>query len=566
MPSSSASRGWIRSFSSALKPHPSPLLRRTLRQPVLVAILDGIGLGKPSDTNAVHLANAPTLKKLFGCKGRFVPVQAHGTAVGLPSDDDMGNSEVGHNALGCGRVLQQGAALVDNAISTESLFQGVGWEHVAQGIPATLHLIGLLSDGGVHSRYDQIQGILRGAVKRGFKKIRLHVLLDGRDVPDGSSVKFIQQLEADLKAAGVDAKIASGGGRMKVTMDRYEADWDIVKRGWDAHVLGKGERQFESALQAVEVLRKEGNNDQFLPSFVITSQGQPIGTIQDGDSVILCNFRGDRAIQISKAFDTFAEEKFAFDRERVPKVYYAGLMSYDGDTHVPKHFLVNPPLIDRTSGELLVETGVRTFAVSETQKYGHVTYFWNGNRSGTFNSSLEKYEEVLSDKGDFNLAPGMQAEKIALAAERAVLSREYDMVRLNFANGDMVGHTGDLEASIRAVEAVDKQLASLLAALDSVNGRFLVTADHGNCDEMAQRDKKGNVLKDSKGKIMALTSHTLAPVPVCIGGAGLPEGVLLSTEGIKKPGLANITATYLNLLGYQAPEYYERSLISLPQK
>jgi 2,3-bisphosphoglycerate-independent phosphoglycerate mutase len=494
-----------------------------------------------------------------------VKVQAHGTAVGLPSDDDMGNSEVGHNALGCGRVLQQGAALVDAALASEALFKGAGWEHVSQGMSSsTLHLIGLLSDGGVHSRYDQIRGIMMGAVKRGVKKIRVHALLDGRDVPDGSSVKFMQQLEADLKATGVDAKVASGGGRMKVTMDRYESDWDIVKRGWDAHVLGKGERQFESGSEAVEVLRKEGHNDQFLPSFTITQGGQPVGSIQDGDAVVLCNFRGDRAIQISKAFDTFAEEKFAFDRVRVPKVKFAGLMSYDGDTHVPKHFLVNPPLIDRTSGELLANTGIRTFAVSETQKYGHVTYFWNGNRSGTFNSNLEKYEEVLSDKGDFHLAPAMQAEKIALAAERAVLSREFDMIRLNFANGDMVGHTGDLAASIRAVEAVDRQLASLLQALDSVQGRFLVTADHGNCDEMAQRDKKGNVMRDSKGKIMPLTSHTLAPVPVCIGGAGLPEGVALSTEGIKKPGLANITATFINLLGFQAPEYYERSLISLP--
>lgn len=513
------------------------------------------------------MATAPTLQKLFSSAGRFVSVQAHGTAVGLPSDDDMGNSEVGHNALGCGRVVQQGAALVDSALADESLFKGSGWDHVKKlGPSSTLHLIGLLSDGGVHSRYDQIRGILQGAVKRGVKKVRVHVLLDGRDVPDGSSVKFVKQLEEDLKSTGIDARVASGGGRMHVTMDRYEADWDIVKRGWQTHVLGEGEHKFGSALEAVETLRSEGFTDQHLPSFVVMDQDKPVGTIQDGDSVILCNFRGDRAIEISKAFDTPEGQTFAFDRVRVPKVQYAGLMCYDGDTHVPNHYLVNPPLIDRTSGELLAKSGMRTFAISETQKYGHVTYFWNGNRSGLFDAKLEKYEEVLSDKGDFNLAPAMQAEKIARAARDAILSCNYDMVRLNFANGDMVGHTGDLQASILAVEAVDRQLGALLRAVESVNGRFLVTADHGNCDEMAQRDKKGNILKDSQNCVLPLTSHTLAPVPVCIGGKGLPAGVFLSTEGIAKPGLANVTATFLNLMGFEAPDYYEPSLISFVEQ
>lgn len=563
-----AQRSLVRVFSGTsgfqLQPHAWGALARPDKRPVVVAILDGVGIGNASETNAVHLAHTPTLDALFARKDRFVAVKAHGSAVGLPTDDDMGNSEVGHNAIGCGRIVNQGASLVDKSLADDSIFGGSGWQHMQPSLEHhTLHLIGLLSDGGVHSRYNQIIAVVRGAVARGARRVRLHVLLDGRDVPDGSSLQFVEQLTKDLQALsvdGVDARIASGGGRMHVTMDRYEADWSIVERGWNAHVLGKAERQFTCAREAVSTMRGEGHTDQYLPSFVVTDEaGIPVGTIQDDDAVLFCNFRGDRSIAISRAFD---EPDFdAFDRIRFPKTRYAGLMSYDGDLGIPKNYLVDPPLINKTSGEYLANNDVRTFAISETQKYGHVTYFWNGNRSDLFNAELETYQEIESDRVEFNQAPNMKAQQIADMAVKAISSCKYDMVRLNLANGDMVGHTGDLQASITAMEAVDRELKRVLDAVDAVGGRYLVTADHGNCDEMVQRNKKGEVLVGEDGKALPLTSHTLAPVPVCIGGTGLPAGAVLRQD-VPNPGLCNITATFINLLGFEAPSDYETSLLT----
>ena len=291
--------------------------------------------------NAVFSAKTPCMDALMAVKNRYRTVRAHGTAVGLPSDDDMGNSEVGHNSLGAGQVINQGAALVDKALADGSMFTGDGWHHVASNLNngGTLHLIGLLSDGGVHSRTDQLFGIIRGAVERGTKKIRLHILTDGRDVPDGSSLKFINELEAVLNevSATCDAKIASGGGRMGVTMDRYEADWNIVKKGWDAHVLGVAPHTFQDAHTAVKTLRKDDSDkpvsDQWLDPFVIVDEaGAPVGPVQDGDAVVIFNFRADRVIELSKAFEY--KEFTNFDRVRFPDVKFAGIMQYDGDLKV----------------------------------------------------------------------------------------------------------------------------------------------------------------------------------------------------------------------------------------
>ena len=328
--------------------------------------------------NAVFSAKTPTMDGLAAIKNRWRTIRAHGTAVGLPSDDDMGNSEVGHNALGAGQVINQGAALVDKALEDGSLFTSEGWNHVASNLNSggTLHLIGLLSDGGVHSRTDQLFGIIRGAVERGTKKLRVHILTDGRDVPDGSSLGFINELEDVLKevSASCDAKIASGGGRMGVTMDRYEADWNIVKRGWDAHVLGEaGDNKFTDAHTAVKTLRKEDSDspvsDQWLEPFVIVDEaGAPVGTVQDGDSVVIFNFRADRVIELSKAFEY--TEFSHFDRVRCPNVKFAGIMQYDGDLKLPANYLVPPPAISGTSGEYLAKNGLKTFVCSETQKFG----------------------------------------------------------------------------------------------------------------------------------------------------------------------------------------------------
>ena len=476
----------------------------------------------------------------------------------MPSDKDMGNSEVGHNALGAGRVFDQGAKLVDHAVRSGALFDGAAWNEVvgpcvSEG--AALHFIGLLSDGNVHSHEDHLHALLRRAAADGCRRLFVHPLLDGRDVPETSALLYIDRLEAvlaELRASGVDAAIASGGGRMVTTMDRYEADWEIVARGWSAHVHGDA-RRFPSARAAVETFRSEsGSVDQFLPAFVIGDDGGPVGPIEDGDGVVFFNFRGDRAIEISRAF---TEDGFsAFDRGRVPQVRYAGMMEYDGDLHVPPRYLVEPPLIDRTMGEYLAASGARQWACSETQKYGHVTYFWNGNRSGMFDPGLEEYVEIRSDVLPFEQRPWMKAAEITDALIGALTQPQRpDFLRVNYANGDMVGHTGALEATVHAVQTVDLCLARLLPVIEAVGGTALITADHGNADQMFQIAKKTGDYTDAP-----LTSHTLNAVPLYLFDPA--HGRQLRPE--TGAGLANVAATALELMGFAPPDDYERSLLA----
>lgn len=543
-----------------LAPHPT---RPRPTGPLLEVVLDGVGLGVGDAYDAVARADMPVLRRLMAKEGRFMKLKAHGTAVGLPSDDDMGNSEVGHNALGSGKIVMQGASLVDSALATGSMFASEGWKKVEAAFLAggTLHIIGLLSDGGVHSRLDQIIGIIDGAVARSVKRIRIHALLDGRDVPDGSTSRYLEAVAnkaKSLETRDVDLRVASGGGRMFVTMDRYESDWSIVERGWRAHVLGEGPR-FTSAEAAIAAAKAQpgGCMDQYLPPFVVVDDaGAAVGTIVDGDAVIFANFRGDRAIQISRAFD---DDDFPFfDRVRRPKVVYAGMMEYDGDLHIPQTYLVPPPTIARTSGEYLAAMKVRSFAVSETQKYGHVTYFWNGNRSNKFDDAVETWCEVPSNAPPFDEQPAMKAHEIAAEAAKALRSGDYDVVRVNLANGDMVGHTGNLAATVAACEAADKALGEMIEACVDRGGCYVVVADHGNADDMAQRDKHGAPLVDKDGRVQPKTSHTLAPVPFCIGGPGLDA--TLRTD-VAVPGLANVAATVLELLGFSPPADFQCSLL-----
>ena len=519
--------------------------------PLLLIIMDGIGIGKNDDSNAVWLANTPVLDRLLASPLQ-TQLKAHGTAVGLPSDEDMGNSEVGHNAMGAGRVFSQGAKLVDQAIASQAIFNTDIWNQVI-GRP-TVHFIGLLSDGNVHSHIKQLFALLQNCADRGVRRVRLHPLLDGRDVGEKTALIYIEQTEkflASLNAdGGVDYRIASGGGRMVTTMDRYNADWSVVQRGWEAHVHGVG-RPFRSAAEAVQTYYDEDAKitDQYLPAFVIAdAQGHPVGVIQDGDAVINFNFRGDRAIEISR---TFEEKEFTeFDRGRYPDVLYAGMMEYDGDLHIPGHFLVFPPEIDRTVSEYLCAAGVPSFALSETQKYGHVTYFWNGNRSGYIDEKLESFTEIPSDKIQFDKAPAMKAEEIAEKTAALLRTGRYRWGRVNFANGDMVGHTGVVKATVKAVETVDACLAKLLKVVDEMQGIAVITADHGNADEM---------FTVKKGVKSVKTAHTLNPVPFIIYDPTYQGEYKMAT--LAHAGLSNIAATMLNLLGYEKPEEYDASLI-----
>jgi len=521
--------------------------------PVVLVIMDGVGIGKRDESDAVYLANTPVLDRLFA-ERLFTTLKAHGTAVGLPTDDDMGNSEVGHNALGAGRVFAQGARLVNEAISSGAIWDGAAWKSVAASAQAggTVHFIGLLSDGNVHSHIDQLMAMLDRCAEEGFERVRVHVLLDGRDVGERSALDYVGPLEAKLaqiNAGGKDYRIASGGGRMVTTMDRYNANWDVVENGWKAHVLGEG-RRFASATEAIQTYYAEdpASTDQYLDSFVVEHEGEPVGTIEDGDAVVFFNFRGDRAIEISRAFE---EQDFSeFDRKRVPDVFYAGLMQYDGDAMIPKNFLVEPPAIDRTLSEFLCAQGVTSFAVSETQKYGHVTYFWNGNNSGYVNEKVEKYVEIPSDKVKFDERPWMKAAEITDAALAAIRSNNYKFIRLNYANGDMVGHTGHMAAARIAVEAVDLSLARLLPAIEKAGGVLLVTADHGNADCM---------FTEKKGKREPMVAHTLNPVPFVVKDfSGANKLEMRPPDGA---GISNMAATILNLLGYEKPEDYDEPLL-----
>ena len=535
------------------------------RGPVMLVIMDGVGFGKYKDGDAVAASMTKNLDALYAsCP--WTKLKAHGTAVGLPSDADMGNSEVGHNAMGCGRVFAQGAKLVSNAISSGDMFKGSTWQKLianAKEKGSTLHFIGLLSDGNVHSHIDHLKAMVTEAKKEGVKKVRVHALLDGRDVGEMSALDyfdpfadFLKELSAD---GTFDAAIASGGGRMVITMDRYNADWDMVKRGWETHVLGEG-RMFPSAHEAIETLRAEtGAIDQDLPAFVIAKDGKPIGTIEDGDSVILYNFRGDRAIELSRAFD---EPDFnEFDRKRWPKVEYAGMMEYDGDLHIPHQYLVSPPAIDRVMAEYLCASGVKQFSISETQKFGHVTYFFNGNRSGKFDEKLEEYVEIPSDKVPFEQRPWMKCAEITDRVIEEIESGKWDFIKLNFPNGDMVGHTGVFEAVVCSMEGMDLQIGRLKEAVEKAGGIMVITADHGNADDMYEHDKKGEVKRKENGDPKAKTSHSLNPVP-CIIYDPEYKGEYSTTlnEGL---GISSIAATCMSLLGYVPPEDYDKSIVNM---
>ena len=533
-------------------------------RPVFVIVMDGVGIAPESEGNAVKNAKTPTLDMLIK-NYPMLKLKAHGTAVGLPSDDDMGNSEVGHNALGAGQVFAQGAKLVSNSIESGKMFESKAWNEVVsvKDTGKTLHFIGLFSDGNVHSHIDHLKAMIERSKKDGVKTVRIHILLDGRDVGETSALDYVNPFEeflAQLNTDGFDAKIASGGGRMNITMDRYEANWPMVEKGWKTHVLGEG-RQFESTAEAIETYRKELSCiDQDLPPFVIAKDGNPVGKITDGDSVVFYNFRGDRAIEISRAFE---EENFdKFDRVVFPKVTYAGMLEYDGDLHIPSRYLVSPPEITGTMGEFLANTGVTQYALSETQKFGHVTYFWNGNKSGKFDEKTELYEEIKSDIVPFEQRPWMKCAQITDRLIEVANEGKFRFMRVNFPNGDMVGHTGNYLATVVSMEALDLCLARIIEAIDKVKGVAIITADHGNADEMYEMDKKtGLPKKDKEGHYKAKTSHTLNPVPCIIyDNFGSDSYTVKQSDNY---GLSNVAATVVNLMGYEAPDFWDSSMIEI---
>ena len=530
-------------------------------RPLVLVVMDGVGVGLSDEFDAVHLAYTPNLDVLRR-DGRYRTLRAHGQAVGLPSDADMGNSEVGHNILGAGRIFDQGAKRVEKAIASGAIWSSKAWRAIVDNClerSSTLHLVGLLSDGNVHSNIDHLVALIEQATQAGIGRVRVHPLFDGRDVPDHTAGEYLARLRSRVASIGaVDFEIASGGGRMVTTMDRYGANWGVVKAGWQAHVLGTA-HHVHSAEEGVAWGRGEHRlSDQLLPAFtVVDALDRPVGRIVDGDSVIMFNFRGDRAMEFSQAMEADVFEPF--DRVEAPEVVFAGMALYDGDTGTPSRFLVEPEAVDSTISEVIAEAELRQWAAAETQKYGHITYFWNGNRSGRFDVDRETYLEIPSDQVPFDERPWMKSAETADALIDALRSQSYDFLRVNFAGGDMVGHTASMAATRLAVESVDLAIGRIARVVQLLGGRLIITADHGNADDKVERDPLGHPLFDAAGLPIGRTAHSLNPVPFILRdfGGDLPE----LRPDLLTAGLANVAATILQLLHLPVPSDYEPSLL-----
>ncbi len=535
-----------------------------VKGPAVLLILDGVGIGRHDDYDAFYRARTPILDRLFE-QGQCCSLLAHGKAVGLPSDSDLGGSEVGHNIMGAGRIVDQGPKLVDMAFADDSVWVGA-WKEVVTDLKRSegaLHLVGLLSDGNIHSNTAHLFRLIERAAGEGISRLYLHILFDGRDVPDHTAGEYSDELEQVLdvyRRLGMDYRIVSAGGRMVSTMDRYNADWSMVERGWNGMVHGEGPR-FESVSEGIAFYRSNDTDlsDQYVPAFLVADKAGEPTRIKDGDAVIMFNFRGDRAIELCTAFES-GDEFEGFDRGRIPRVTFAGMMLYDGDLGVPRRYLVQPSKTEGCVSEYLAASGVAQFACAETQKFGHVTYFWNGNRSGRFDSSLEEYVEIPSDKCPFEQRPWMKAAETADVIIDAIENGRFGFIRANFAGGDMVGHSGRLEPTMIALEAIDLSIGRVVEVVKRAGGCLMITADHGNAEDMVERDKAGHPLLTKDGVPRRRTAHSLNKVPFCIVDY---SGRKLRIKTVPdRAGLANIAPTILELLGFRAPAQYADSLLS----
>lgn len=564
--------------------------------PVCILVCDGFGINDMKlDHNCVGLAESKDWEDWTTeaqNKKLYTALKAHGTAVGLPTEGDMGNSEVGHNALGSGQIVDQGAKLVNSCLANGALFASEEWDTITQkgaGEGKTVHFVGLLSDGGIHSNINQLVKILQRCGEDGIARVRVHVLTDGRDCSNDSHPIYMKQLEEALQTCQAlvpggagDYKIASGGGRMYSTMDRYDADWNMVKRGWDAMVLGtidesitpevkdgfyqKGRFKSMGDWSKCVIEGYPDKDDQWYPPFVIVDdEDQPVGAVNDGDVVINFNYRGDRAIELSRAFtENAADFGSIFDRVKIPgpdfNVDYYGMLVYDSDKMIPPQSLAPNPDIQNVLSHYLLANDVPCFAVAETHKYGHMTYFWNGNRSGYINKEMETYCEVASQPAtpaQLEQRPGMEAVGITDKFIDALDSKKYKCLRLNYANGDMCGHTGLIPPTTESIKIMFDCIKRVIAKVKELKGAVIITADHGNCEQMLQK----NVMRSDKNN-KPLTSHTLHPVPFVIIDDNANYEVDTSTLA-ETPGLANVAASVLSLLGLETPSKskYHPSLI-----
>lgn len=524
--------------------------------PIVLAILDGVGLAPDGPGNAVSRARTPFL----GRAARdylHLALNASGEAVGLTAAQ-MGNSEVGHMTMGAGQIIKSGLARVNEAFESGEIVESEAWQGVLDQILGksrndnprahTLHFAGIFSDGGVHSHLDHLKMLVVAAYRDGVRKMRIHAVFDGRDVPPQSEPKYIEEFEDYVEQFDdADIRIASGGGRMVTVADRYQNDWQIVKRGWDMMVNGEADYYFKTPGEAIQMLRRINPKvqDQNLSPFVIVDdKEQPVGKVEKGDAVVYFDFRADRAIEIAMAFTYWDFPYFDRGDYKPSDIYFAGMTEYNSDTHVPEHRLMAPVQVQHTLNEFLGERGVSQLALSETVKFGHVTYYFDG---GSYvKVPGEEFLEVNSTTSRFETRPWMRSAEIA---DKTIEKMDnYKFIRLNFPGGDMVGHSADMEATVIAMEAIDLALGRIAAAVDKLGGALVIVADHGNAEELV--DANGN----------KKTSHTTNRVPFIIYDNSVNRGLYQSTN-VPQPGLANLAATLAVMLGLEPDANWEPSLI-----
>lgn len=510
-------------------------------KPVALLILDGFGLAPAGPGNAVSLARTPTFDRIW----RDYPhteLTASGRAVGLP-EGQMGNSEVGHMNLGAGRVVMQSLSFIQNAIDDGSFFENAVLTKAfdaAQG--HALHLMGLVSNGGVHADLRHLFALLELAKRRGAGPVYVHVFSDGRDTPPDSGRRFVDELERRIAQVDTGAAIASVSGRY-YAMDR-DKRWERTRLAYEAVVCGRSERTAHSASEAVEAAYQRGETDEFIQPTVITADdGAPLGEIHDGDAVVFFNFRADRARQLSYAL-LGGPDWDAFERCRHARVHFASLMQYDRELDAPYAFEL--PGLTHVLGEVVSEAGLRQYHTAETEKYAHVTYFFNAKREELYPG--EEHVLVPSPKvATYDLQPEMSAPELTDTTVQRLKEVDDDFLLLNYANPDMVGHTGVLRAAIAACEAADSGLGQLLEALLAKGGAAIILADHGNAEVMVEADGSPH------------TAHTTNPVP-CVLVCNDPEvkGATLRSGGV----LGDVAPTLLELLGLEQPtEMTGRSLL-----
>lgn len=532
------------------------------RGPLINVVLDGWGVGDANETNAIYQANLPVMRSLTkSCP--YTQLWTHGLHVGLPNEKDLGGSEVGHMTMGAGMIKEQGPTQIQKLILSGEFFENPVLKRITQNCllhDTPIHLLGLLSNGNIHSHVDHTEALIRHAFQAGIRRCYLHALLDGRDVGVQSALDYtepFEQLFSELKSqrSDIDYAFGSGGGREAITMDR-DNNWGKVEAGWKIHVKGDSENYFPSIRNAIEHFRRLDPEiiDQDIPGFVISSNGDAVAKIEDHHALIFTNFRGDRASEFSEAIllDDFPH----FERKERPKVLFAGMTQYDQDNEIPPDFLAGTPEVDDPFGKRILELGLKQFRLTETQKFAHVTFFYNGGYREPLDISMENYHLIASDKiSSFAEKPGMKASEIAKKAVEFIRSGEYQFGLINFANADMVGHTGDLQAAIQAVENTDAALGNIIRAIEEVDGLLVITADHGNADQMLITNKSGKLEKSTK--------HSLNPVPFLVYDPFYDGDYKLKEFGENfENNLSHVAATNFLLLGHTAPDDLAPSLFA----